>query len=64
MSEASATASPAATRLGRHRWVVERTAPWLAGCRRLPRRYEGEAEHFPVFVDTAAALISYRRPIK
>lgn len=25
-------------RLGRHRWVVERTVSWLAGCRRLPRR--------------------------
>ncbi|MEV6086177.1 IS5 family transposase [Streptomyces parvulus] len=28
------------TRLGRHRWVVERTVSWLAGCRRLHRRYE------------------------
>ncbi|MGY5137565.1 IS5 family transposase [Streptomyces nigrescens] len=27
------------TRLGRHRWVVERTVSWLAGCRRLHRRY-------------------------
>jgi transposase len=24
-------------RLGRHRWVVERTVSWLAGCRRLHR---------------------------
>jgi hypothetical protein len=36
-SEASAIASPAkasspSQRLGRHRWVVERTASWLAGC--------------------------------
>lgn len=23
------------TRLGRHRWVVERTVSWLAGCRKL-----------------------------
>ncbi|MFI6093769.1 IS5 family transposase [Streptomyces sp. NPDC051218] len=33
-------------RLGRHRWVVERTVSWLAGCRRLHRRYERKAEHF------------------
>ncbi|GAA2470105.1 hypothetical protein GCM10010276_00050 [Streptomyces longisporus] len=26
-------------RLGRHRWVVERTMSWLSGCRRLHRRY-------------------------
>ncbi|MFF7187505.1 transposase, partial [Streptomyces sp. NPDC008222] len=49
------------TRLGRHRWVVERTVSWLAGCRRLHRRYERKAEHFLAFVGIAAALISYRR---
>jgi transposase len=63
---ASATASPAraiesSTRLGRHRWVVERTVSWLAGCRRLHRRYERKAEHFLAFVGIAAALIGYRR---
>lgn len=36
-------------RLGRHRWVVERTVSWLAGCRRLHRRYERKAEHFLAF---------------
>ncbi|PJJ06578.1 transposase [Streptomyces sp. 2333.5] len=49
------------TRLGRHRWVVERTVSWLAGCRRLHRRYERKAEHFLAFVGIAAALIGYRR---
>ncbi|MGA5114707.1 IS5 family transposase [Streptomyces pseudogriseolus] len=49
------------TRLGRHRWVVERTVSWLAGCRRLHRRYERKAEHFLAFVGIAATLISYRR---
>ncbi|WP_435852309.1 IS5 family transposase [Streptomyces massasporeus] len=44
------------TRLGRHRWVVERTVSWLAGCRRLRRRYERKAEHFLAFVGIAAAL--------
>ncbi|MDQ1032770.1 transposase [Streptomyces umbrinus] len=33
-------------RLGRHRWKIERTMAWLAGCRRLHRRYERKAE-FP-----------------
>ncbi|MFH9330374.1 transposase, partial [Streptomyces althioticus] len=52
------------TRLGRHRWVVERTVSWLAGCRRLHRRYERKAEHFLAFVGIAATLISYRRLTK
>ncbi|EHN76514.1 hypothetical protein SMCF_3985 [Streptomyces coelicoflavus ZG0656] len=48
-------------RLGRHRWVVERTVSWLAGCRRLHRRCERKAEHFLAFVGIAATLIGYRR---
>ncbi|MFJ4011785.1 IS5 family transposase [Streptomyces sp. NPDC090026] len=48
-------------RLGRHRWVVERTVSWLAGCRRLHRRYERKAEHLLAFVGIAAALICHRR---
>ncbi len=43
-------------RLGRHRWVVERTVSWLSGCRRLHRRYERRADHFASFVAIAAAL--------
>jgi transposase len=46
-------------RLGRHRWVVERTASWLAGCRRLHRRYERNAERFLAFGGIAAALICH-----
>jgi transposase len=49
------------TRLGRHLWVVERTVSWLAGCRRLHRRYERKAEHFLAFVGITAALTGYRR---
>ncbi len=45
----------------RHRWVVERTVSWLAGCRRLHRRYGRKAEHFLAFLGIAATLISYRR---
>ncbi|MEW1773467.1 IS5 family transposase [Streptomyces sp. NPDC086777] len=48
-------------RLGRHRWVVERTVAWLAGCRRLHRRYERKAEHFLAFIAIAASLIGCRR---
>lgn len=51
-------------RLGRHRWVAERTVSWLAGCRRSHRRYERRADHFISFVAIAAALICYRRLTK
>ncbi|MHC5704546.1 transposase [Streptomyces tirandamycinicus] len=47
-------------RLGRHRWTVERTVAWLAGCRRLHRRYQRKAAHFRAFAGIAAALICYR----
>ncbi|MFD8992565.1 IS5 family transposase [Streptomyces goshikiensis] len=50
--------------LGRHRWVVERTVSWLAGCRRLHRRYERKPEHFLAFVGIAATLICHRRLTK
>lgn len=50
----------ASARLGRHRWVVERTASWLAGCRRLHRRYERKPEHFLAFVGISAVLICHR----
>ncbi|WSE11849.1 IS5 family transposase (plasmid) [Streptomyces sp. NBC_01445] len=48
-------------RLGRHRWTIERTMAWLAGCRRLHRRYERQAIHFLAFTSIACTLICYRR---
>lgn len=48
-------------RLGRHRWTIERPMSWLAGCRRLHRRYERKAEHFVAFTSIARTLICYRR---
>jgi transposase len=51
-------------RLGRHRWVVERSMSWISGCRRLHRRYERKAEHFLAFAGIAATLICYRRLAK
>ncbi|MEU7473786.1 IS5 family transposase [Streptomyces sp. NPDC044984] len=52
------------TRLGRHRWTIERTMSWLAGCRRLHRRYERKAEHFLAFSAIACTLICHRRLAK
>jgi transposase len=52
------------TRLGRHRWVIERTVAWLGGFRRLHRRYERKAHHFAAFATIAAALICHRRITK
>ena len=48
-------------RLGRHRWVVERTVAWLGAFRRLHRRYERLAQHFAAFTTIATALICYRK---
>ena len=47
-------------RLGRHRWVIERTVAWLAGCRRLHRRYARKADHFLAVTSIACILIRYR----
>jgi transposase len=44
-------------RLGRHRWTIERTMAWLAGCRHLHRRYERKASHFLAFTSIACILI-------
>lgn len=45
-------------RLGRHRWTVERTMAWLAGCRSLHRRYERKADHFLAITSIACTLIA------
>ncbi|KOG08799.1 transposase [Streptomyces viridochromogenes] len=44
--------------------TIERTMAWLAGCRRLHRRYERKAEHFLGFTSLACTLICYRRLTK
>ena len=44
-------------RLGRYRWVVERTLAWFARFRRLAVRYERRADIFEAFHHLAAALI-------
>ena len=47
-------------RLGRHRWVVERTLAWLLGCRRLGVRYERRADLLLGLLHLACALVCVR----
>ena len=49
------------TRLGRHRYVIERCLQWITRFRRLTRRYERHSSHFAAFLAAACALICYRR---
>ncbi|GLZ42827.1 IS5 family transposase [Actinokineospora sp. NBRC 105648] len=51
-------------RLGRHRWVIERTIAWLTGRRRLTIRYETKATHYLAFVTLAAALTCWNKLTK
>ena len=45
-------------RLGRHRWVVERTHAWFNSFRRLPIRYERRSDIYEAFTSLAASLIT------
>jgi transposase len=52
-------------RLGRHRYVAERSLAWLVGCRRLQVRYERRADILLGFTHLACALIclkSFNQP--
>jgi transposase len=51
-------------RLGRHRWVIERTIAWLTGYRRLTLRYERNASHFLAFLTLAATITCYKKLTK
>ncbi|MGY3676928.1 transposase [Streptomyces sp. TE33382] len=48
-------------RLGRRRWVIERTMSWLTGYRRLNHRYERNPRNYLAFPGLAAALCCYKR---
>ena len=48
-------------RLGRHRWVVERTLSWLNRFRRLKVRYERRADVHQAFLELGCALICWNR---
>ena len=52
------------TRLGRHRYVIERALEWITRFRRLTRRYDRIAAHFEAFALLACAIICYRRTIR
>ncbi|WP_307834063.1 IS5 family transposase [Actinoplanes siamensis] len=52
------------TRLGRHRYVIERCLEWVTRFRRLVRRYERKASHFLGFLRLACAVICFRRAVK
>lgn len=47
-------------RLGRYRWVVERTLSWLNRFRRLTVRYERRADIHLAFLSLGCALICWR----
>jgi transposase len=47
-------------RLGRHRWVVERTLAWLGQFRRLHIRDERWADIHQAFLTLACAMICFR----
>lgn len=47
-------------RLGRHRWVVERTLSWFSRYRRLKVRYERRDDVHQAFLDLSCALICWR----
>src|SRR5215213_1782835 len=44
-------------RLGRHRWMIERTGAWLGGFRRLRIRYERGSERFYALAMLACSVI-------
>jgi transposase len=46
-------------RLGRHRWVVERTLAWLNRFRRLTVRYERRADVHQAFLTLGCSLICW-----
>ena len=46
-------------RLGRHRWVVERTLAWLNRYRRLKVRYEKLADGHQAFLSLGCALVCW-----
>ena len=48
------------TRLGRHRWKVERTLAWIGGFRRLRVRDERRADIHQALLTLVCSLITFR----
>ena len=51
-------------RLGRHRWVIERTISWLTGYHRLSIRYDRKDTHYCAFLTLGATLTCYKKLTK
>nr|WP_198286055.1 IS5 family transposase [Saccharomonospora marina] len=51
-------------KLGKHRWVIERSIAWLTGYRRLTLRYEHKPSHYLAFLTLAATLTCYKKLTK
>ena len=49
------------TRLGRHRWKVERSLSWLSCFRRLQGRWDRDSGRWFAFVLLACAVVCYNR---
>jgi transposase len=49
------------TRLGRHRWRVERSLSWLSCWRRLQVRWDRDAGRWVAFVLVACAVVCFNR---
>jgi transposase len=49
------------TRMGRHRWKVERALSWLSYWRRLEVRWDRDAGRWFAFVLVACALVCFNR---
>ena len=62
-SSVSLAGAESSDRLGRHRWVIERTISWLTGCHRLNIRYDRKAT-LPGLLTLAAALTGYKKLAK
>ena len=52
------------TKLGRHRWVVERTQAWINKFRRLPIRYERRADIHQAFLTLGCAVICFQQLLR
>jgi transposase len=51
-------------KLGKHRWVIERSIAWLFGYHRLAIRHDRYADHFCAFLTLAATLTCYKKLTK
>ena len=48
-------------KLGRHRWVIERTFAWINRFRRLVTRYERRSDIHHAFIALACSLICFNK---